>query len=145
MPKRSHGMTKTKPHMVWVDMRARCRCPTHHAYKNYGGRGIKVCERWETFCLFWEDVGPTYTEGLTLDRRDNDGNYGPDNYRWTTRKEQNNNRRSMHWVDTVLGKMSVRQIAEYLRINEASVRYRIKAGWPKERLLQPRTYETPVN
>lgn len=84
---------------IWCDMRYRCSRPNHRQFKDYGGRGIRVCERWQSnFHAFVEDMGPR-PEGLSLDRRDNTKGYSPENCRWATRKEQNSNRRNCIYVD----------------------------------------------
>jgi len=96
-PRYRHGHRpkygKTSPtYNSWRDMKRRCHNPNRKAYKNYGGRGIKVCDRWMDFVNFLEDMGEC-PEGLTLDRINNDGNYEPGNCRWATRKQQVQNRR----------------------------------------------------
>ena len=91
--KKTHGMSKHPAYIAWRNARQRCELPTSHAWHNYGGRGIRVCERWQDFGAFWADMGPTWAPGLTLDRKDNDGHYEPGNCRWVSMETQANNRR----------------------------------------------------
>lgn len=119
---RKHGMCTTKIYHIYTAMIQRCYLPSRPEYRNYGGRGIKVCDRWrERFENFYEDMGER-PEGMSLDRIDNDGDYSPENCRWATRIEQNNNRR-----DNVLfsfeGKtQSIHRWAVELGVNTARLR-----------------------
>ena len=83
---------QSKEYRVWGGLRSRCNNPKNASYENYGGRGISVCERWNDFRNFLEDMGER-PPGLEIDRIDNDGNYEPGNCRWATSKQQKENRR----------------------------------------------------
>lgn len=129
--RRTHGMSNTPIYNVWHSMRLRCDLPTYPAYPRYGGRGIKYCERWETFQNFYDDMSPTYQPGLVLDRIDNNGNYSPENCRWTTYKENCRNR------ETIYADIDLSSLAEASGISRSTLQYRVQHGWPLELLTLP--------
>lgn len=88
--KTTHGMYGSREYRSWCALKQRCSNPKTENYKNYGGRGIRFCKRWETFENFYADMGKR-PENTSIDRIDNDGNYEPGNCKWSTIIEQNNN------------------------------------------------------
>jgi len=95
-----HGMYKTKFYAVWSNMIQRCTNSKHMFYKDYGARGIKVCDHWLTFKNFMEDMYSTYKEGLCLDRIDNDKDYELSNCQWSTQSKNSKNRRNSSKVQS---------------------------------------------
>jgi hypothetical protein len=131
----------SRKHRLWAvfsSMHGRCENPKDKAYENYGGRGIKVCVRWDSFLNFLEDMEATYAPGLSIDRRDNDRNYEPGNCRWATAKEQGRNRRCSINIDTPWGRMNVAEAAERIGMNRERFSTRVKLGWTMDQLFDPK-------
>lgn len=90
------GGKLSREYTAWVNVKKRCTDQNTRHWKNYGGRGIKVCDEWiKSFEAFYADVGSSPGKGYELDRRDNDGNYEPGNCRWVTKAENNENKRNL--------------------------------------------------
>lgn len=134
--KRTHGMTGTTEYRIWTGMKNRCQNPNEPAYNDYGGRGIRVCERWQHFESFFADMGARPSRKHTLDRTNNDGDYTPENCRWASKGEQANNRRSSRLV-THSG--VTHTVAEWARIANMDyfllTRRLFRQGWTVERAL----------
>jgi len=137
----THGMSgqeKTYPvYVVWKSMFWRCENPNHKQYKDYGGRGIKVCDEWRNPVVFidWA-LANGWRKGLSIDRIDNNGNYKPDNCHLVTAKEQARNRRSNHLVTFNGRTQCLTNWAEETKIPRSALYTRInKRHWPVERVL----------
>lgn len=129
----SHGMHSHKAYRSWIELKARCYNEKKEGFKDYGGRGIKVCPSWHDFEGFWRDMGDTWQEGLSIDRIDTNGNYEKDNCKWSTPKEQGNNRRTNVMVKGPCGsRMTVTQASDAYGIDRRAVYARIRYGWPEE-------------
>lgn len=128
-----HGQKGTRLYEIWHGMKQRCLNPNLAAYKNYGARGIKVCEAWMEFERFFDwaiDAG--YKKNLSLDRIDVNGNYCPENCRWITLAQQQTNKRTNILCHC---RGETHCIAEWSRISgisEDRIRSRLLAGWPEE-------------
>lgn len=120
----THGKTKNRVYAIWKGMRRRCQSPKAIEYRNYGGRGISVCKRWEKFENFFEDMGDP-PDGLTLERINNNGNYTPSNCCWAPYKDQLNNRRNNRVIEAFGRKQTITQWAEELKIPLSTIRNRL--------------------
>ena len=114
----------------------RCRNPAHRHFHHYGGRGIAVCERWNSFENFLADMGDR-PNGTTLDRIDVNGNYEPSNCRWATSAEQAGNKRSSILLDYGGEQVCLEHLAKRLGLAPQTLDRRIKAGWPPDKWAAP--------
>ena len=132
-----HGMYSTKLYAVYSSMKARCRNKNNRNWHNYGGRGITVCEEWlNDFKAFYDwSINNGYSEGLTLDRIDNDKGYSPDNCRWATYETQQNNKRTNVYVMYKGETKTPSQLAHKYGVNAKMVCQRVRSGWDIERAL----------
>lgn len=120
---------------VWKNMKVRCLNPNHKSYENYGGRGVKICDKWLNFEGFYEDMGSTYESGLTLDRVDNSGNYCLENCRWATRSEQNSNTRRNVILEYKGGLYTEAQLSRLTGVHRTTITARRKRGLIGESLV----------
>lgn len=133
----SHGLAGHPAYKCWQQMKNRCQNPNYDGYDLYGGRGIKVCDDWQTFEGFWRDMEPEWFKGGSIERREVNGDYEPGNCTWATRKEQANNRRNNHFIATPLGRMTISEASEKYGISPITISSRIRYGWPEADLLKP--------
>jgi hypothetical protein len=132
----NHGRAGTSLYKLWSEMKRRCNNPNSEKYANYGGRGIRVCDKWaDSFEAFRQDVGPRPSSRHSLDRIDNNGDYEPGNVRWATPIEQANNTRCNRRL-TFRGETAT--MAEWGRrvdISPVTLHMRLKRGWSVKRAL----------
>ncbi len=132
-----HGLDKSPEHRAWSGMRSRCQDHNSRSFQQYGGRGITVDPRWESFELFLKDMGPKPSSEHSLDRYpDNNGPYSPDNCRWATRLEQANNKRNNRELTFHGRSMNISQWAREVGMSEDTLERRINLlKWPIEKAL----------
>lgn len=133
---KTHGMAGTPEWKAWAHMRERCLNPKAHEYRNYGARGISICERWESFKNFYEDMGTRPSAGHSIDRfPNNDGDYEPSNCRWATRLQQQRNRRVTVRVEYQGVVRSLADLSDEVGIPYRLAACRVKNGWDVHRAL----------
>ena len=137
---RTHGKTHSRAYNIWKSMRYRCSSPNAHEYQNYGGRGIFVCERWQSFDNFYADMSDPPAK-YTLERIDNERGYEPGNCRWATYSDQLNNRRNNHVVEAFGRKQTLTQWSTEMKIPFTTLKNRIlRAKLSPEEALTVRPY-----
>lgn len=129
--RKTHGRAGTPIYILWCGMINRCSNTKQANYQYYGGRGIKVCERWMKFENFFADMGEK-PAGLSLERKNNNGDYCPGNCVWATRKQQNRNSRKNRFyvVDDI--RACVAEHCERLKLHYGMVNHRLNRGWSVE-------------
>lgn len=130
----NHGKA-TKEYNCWQKLKQRCSNPNKPGSEHYLGRGITVCDRWKnSYELFLKDMGRC-PKGMSIERINNDLGYSPENCKWATWKEQNNNKRNNRRLTCGGITKTMAQWAEYFGINPAVIKYRLKHGWPVEKAI----------
>lgn len=130
-----HGMHNTSTYRAWRSMASRCNNPKNKRYKDYGGRGISIYERWNNFENFYKDMG-VKPKGKSLDRIDNDKGYEPSNCKWSTPTEQlNNTRKNIYIIYKGITK-TVPEWGRYLGIKPCTIHTRIKREWSVEKIIE---------
>lgn len=130
----THGLSKAPIYSVWRNMLNRCENSRVRAFKDYGGRGIRVCERWHVFENFYADMG-NIPAGKTLDRIDFNGNYEPSNCRWATLVEQASNTRKNRFVTHNGKTQTVSAWAREVGLTAGRLGLRLAKGWSVEKAL----------
>lgn len=117
---------KMPEYLVWQNMRRRCHYPKYPSFHRYGGRGIAICERWESYANFLADMGPRPSSAYSLDRIDNDGDYTPENCRWALSYQQQRNR-SQTILDTKIAEQ-IRSMHPELSIRKIAIKLNLTSG-----------------
>lgn len=128
-----HGGIRSPEYTAWIGMKQRCNCPGHEGYERYGGRGIKVDQRWQSFQMFLSDMGPRPGEGFSIERRDNNGDYTKDNCHWATRREQMRNTSRTRMIEFQGSTRCVKDWADSLGIKYMTLIRRLNQGWSVDR------------
>lgn len=144
----THGDSKKRFYHIWQGIKARCTCTTDTTYKFYGGKGIKICDRWLDYTVFKYDMENGYKDNLTIDRIDPSGNYCKENCRWITQREQVKNQKreiTYHFI-TING--VTKRIYEFLEDNNIKMntyQYRLYRGWDEARACTEKIKPLTVN
>lgn len=134
---KSKNMHNSATYKSWISAKQRCYNPNNHNYPKYGGRGIKMCDRWKgSFVLFLEDMGERTSKEYTLDRIDVNGDYEPSNCRWATHRTQGNNRRDNVFLDVNGERLTVSEFSVKYNINRSNVDYELRNGLSVNEIIE---------
>lgn len=139
-----HGMSRTRFYNIWLGIIKRCENKNCIAYKDYGGRGIKVCEEWKDFSIFKNDMYEKYVKhasehgekNTSIERVNNESGYNKSNCVWSTRKEQNNNNRRVKKYHLNGEFLSLAEICDKLDLEYNTIYFRIRRGWDFEKAIE---------
>lgn len=143
-PRQQHGLWRAHKSewQCWVNIWRRCYDPRLKSFKNYGGRGIQLCARWHSFTNFLADMGSKPSgQKLTIERKNNDGNYEPGNCKWAPYRENLSNRRNTLWFNYQGQNLTLIKIAQLAGMKRATLYGRIHRGKTLEQALLPVKYE----
>ena len=140
----THGMSKAPEYNSWNNMKARCFNSNNKRYLDWGGRGITVCDRWLDFENFLADMGSRPTAKHSLDRIDNNADYSPENCRWSTRVEQQNNTRYNRLITIGNDTRTIAQWTKEMSFSERVIYNRLEDGWSEYKAVMTpvRSYKT---
>lgn len=132
-----HGLCRTRIYRIWKEMRRRCNNPNRPNYPRYGGRGIKVCDEWNSdFMSFYKwAINNKYDDSLSIDRIDNNEGYGPENCRWASPQEQSNNRRSNRFLQHNGEEHTIAEWSRITGLEQSLIIGRLRLGWSVKKAL----------
>lgn len=139
------GSSSSRLYHSWKAMMDRCYNSASKDYPNYGARGIRVCDHWHKLSNFLIDMIDSFKAGLTLDRKDNDGPYSPENCRWATASEQNSNRRNNVFVEVDGQRLTCAEWSRKTGISKCVISSRLRNGWnPKDAVTTPKLVNNKI-
>jgi hypothetical protein len=140
----THGLSNKRLYKIWYGMLERCYKLKHQAFDDYGGRGITVCSDWrnDVTAFYQWAIKNGYSDNLTLDRIDVNGNYDPSNCQWATWKQQNSNKRNNHLIEYQGIKMTLSEWANSIGIDKRLLDRRLSSGWNLDKALLGKRYDS---
>lgn len=140
-----HNLCNHRLYGIWCNMKTRCTNPNSEYFYLYGGKGIEVCDEWKDFCSFYKwSMDNGYADNLTIDRINNDGNYCPENCRWVTNIEQQNNTSRNHIIEYLNNKYTMKQFSDKYNISYGSLKQDLKKGKSIEEILSKNKRNTYI-
>ena len=138
----THGMSRTKQYMIWINMKTRCYSKKNRQYKDYGGRGIFIASNWKnSFENFWNDMKGGYREGLMIDRIDNNKGYSKENCRWVDSFTQNSNKRSNKRYEVDGKKLTVTELSKKYNIKKQTLHMRLNTyNWSVSKSIKKKIW-----